>query len=191
MAGFDIIGPENADNPLFFFKEELQDFQERCKSNNIHCPFLFHAGESHTDPNGNLDVALDLGAKRIAHCYAIKQKEKKYLLDMCKLKVHLSSEAKKREIKEKNPEMKAGWKEAKKAQELCIECCPISNEILGLHPHVEDAVVYKLMDEGIPCALASDNPTLFRYVSSCPALTRGLLLTSTAAPHSHMNSTSS
>lgn len=170
MTGFDIIGPENKDNPLFFFKEELQAFQEKCKSKGVHCPFLFHAGESHTDPNRNLDVALELGAKRIAHCYAIKPKEKFELLQMCKTKVYLASEAKKREKKAQDPKMKALCKEAKKAQDLCIECCPISNEILGLHPHVKDAVVYKLMDEGIPCALASDNPTLFRYVLNIPCL---------------------
>lgn len=141
ITGFDIIGREDQKHALSFFKNQLRAFQESCKKAGVNCPFLFHAGESHTDPNRNLDVALELGAKRIAHGYAITAKGKKSVLDKCKDRGKTAG------------------------QELCIECCPISNEILGLHRHVKDAVVYKLMDKKIPCALGSDNPTLFRYVS--------------------------
>lgn len=49
-----------------------------------------------------------------------------------------------------------------KSKNVCVECCPISNEILGLGPSIKDAAVYKLMKEGVHCALGSDNPTLFR-----------------------------
>lgn len=94
------------------------------------CPFLFHAGESHDDPDGNLNVAMELGSKRIAHGFSVPR----------------------------NPNVKA-WA---KQKQVCVECCPISNEILGLGPLIKDAVVYELMAAGIPCALASDNPTLFR-----------------------------
>jgi adenosine deaminase CECR1 len=85
-------------------------------------------------------VALELNAKRIAHGYAIKKDAN--ILKEC---VALGKDKK-----------------------LCVECCPISNEILGLHAYVKDAVVYTLMDKNIPCALASDNPTLFRYVLATP-----------------------
>lgn len=136
IAGFDIIGPENADNPLMFFKEELEEFRAYCNKAKVECPFLFHAGESHSDRNGNLDVALKLEAKRIAHGYAIPQKTSVF-----------------NRVKERG-------------EDLCIECCPISNEILGLHPLVNDAVVYNLMKENVPCALASDNPTLFNSTLS-------------------------
>jgi len=140
MTGFDIIGREDKPNWLSFFKEQLQAFQNSCKREGINCPFLFHAGESHKDPHGNLKVALELNAKRIAHGYAIPNNGA--VLKECETRGN--------------------------AKKLCVECCPISNEILGLHPYVKDAVVYTLMDKNIPCALASDNPTLFRYVSNIP-----------------------
>lgn len=46
-------------------------------------------------------------------------------------------------------------KKVAEQDKLCIECRPISNEILGLRPCVKDAVVYKLMDQKIPCGPAT------------------------------------
>lgn len=107
-------------------------FQADCAKAKVRCPFLFHAGESHADPDHNLDVAMRLGSKRIAHGFCIPAKKP---------------------VRE--------WAQRGK---VCVECCPISNEILGLGPFIKDAAVYKLMAANIPCALASDNPTLFRYI---------------------------
>ncbi|KAH7028030.1 uncharacterized protein B0I36DRAFT_351473 [Microdochium trichocladiopsis] len=49
---------------------------------------------------------------------------------------------------------------------ICIESCPISNEILGLSSHPSKHAVYGLLLSGYHCALSSDNPTLFRSTLS-------------------------
>ncbi|KAG8164208.1 hypothetical protein KVR01_006126 [Diaporthe batatas] len=171
IAGFDIIGREDApddpnSHPLSFFKPQLLKFQEKCKAAEpeIYCPFLFHAGESHEDPLKNLDTALDLGSKRIAHGYSITQKGKESVLLRCEDRVKAANAAELALKAAKNATDGESARKEKKTQELCIECCPISNEILGLHPDAKGAVVYDLMNNKIPipCALASDNPTLFQ-----------------------------
>ncbi|ROW01891.1 hypothetical protein VMCG_05576 [Cytospora schulzeri] len=129
IAGFDVIGPENKPHCLKYFRTRFQQFQQDCENSHVKCPFLFHAGESHEDPDDNLSVAMELGSKRIAHGFCIPDNHRVQT-----------------------------WA---KNKQVCVECCPISNEILGLAPFIEDAVVYKLMAKGIPCALASDNPTIF------------------------------
>jgi len=49
---------------------------------------------------------------------------------------------------------------------ICIESCPISNEILGLSSHPSKHAIYGLLLSGYHCALSSDNPTLFRSTLS-------------------------
>jgi len=46
---------------------------------------------------------------------------------------------------------------------VCVEVCPISNEILGLTPRVSGHAVYGLLANNVPCTISSDNGTLFRY----------------------------
>lgn len=45
---------------------------------------------------------------------------------------------------------------------ICIESCPISNEILGLSSHPSKHAIYGLLSSGYHCTLNSDNATLFR-----------------------------
>ena len=52
--------------------------------------------------------------------------------------------------------------ETMKRKRICIESCPISNEILGLAPRIANHAVYGLINRGLRCTLNSDNGTLFR-----------------------------
>ncbi|KAI0139101.1 Metallo-dependent hydrolase [Hypoxylon sp. NC0597] len=76
IAGFDLVGEEAYDKryPLRYFEEEFRQFQEDCRREQVEIPFLFHCGETPDDIEGNLECALDLGAKRIGHGYALPQK---------------------------------------------------------------------------------------------------------------------
>lgn len=45
---------------------------------------------------------------------------------------------------------------------LCLELCPISNEILGLTPRANGHAMYELLANNVHCTVSSDNGTLFR-----------------------------
>ncbi|KAI1766926.1 Metallo-dependent hydrolase [Hypoxylon sp. FL1150] len=131
IAGFDLVGEESYDkpHPLSFFQEEFKEFQRKCKTKKVEIPFLFHCGETPDDIEGNLECALDLGAKRIGHGYALPHK----------------------------PDVMRQMK----ANNVCVEACPISNMVLGLVEHMNEHRIYELLAHEVHCALSSDNGTLF------------------------------
>lgn len=49
-----------------------------------------------------------------------------------------------------------------KERGVCLELCPISNEILGLTPRVSGHTMYQLLANNVHCTVSSDNGTLFR-----------------------------
>jgi len=49
-----------------------------------------------------------------------------------------------------------------KARGVCLELCPISNEILGLTGRVGGHTMYELLANNVHCTVNSDNGTLFR-----------------------------
>ena len=48
-----------------------------------------------------------------------------------------------------------------KKRNICLELCPISNEILGLTPRVGGHAMYELLANNVHCTVNSDNGTLF------------------------------
>lgn len=52
--------------------------------------------------------------------------------------------------------------QAMKAEGICLELCPISNEILGLTPRVGGHSMYQLLANNVHCTVSSDNGALFR-----------------------------
>ncbi|RSL42612.1 hypothetical protein CEP54_015421 [Fusarium duplospermum] len=49
-----------------------------------------------------------------------------------------------------------------KDEGVCLELCPISNEISGLAGRISQAAMYPLMANNVHCTINSDNGTLFR-----------------------------
>ncbi|KAI0839728.1 Metallo-dependent hydrolase [Hypoxylon sp. FL0890] len=131
IAGFDLVGEEAYDKryPLRYFEEEFRQFQDECQRQQLEIPFLFHCGETPDDIEGNLECALDLGAKRIGHGYALPEKP--------------------------------GIMKQMKANNVCVEACPISNMVLGLVEHMNEHRIYELLAHEIHCSLNSDNGTIF------------------------------
>lgn len=105
---------------------------------------MFHAGETLLDTGGsddptnsNLYDAAALGSKRIGHGFALL----------------------------KHPHLVKRFKrdESIPGSGICIELCPISNELLHLCRKVKEHPYPELLAAGIPCTVNSDNPSLFRY----------------------------
>ncbi|AEO59357.1 hypothetical protein MYCTH_2119593 [Thermothelomyces thermophilus ATCC 42464] len=135
IAGFDLVGEKGNGNkyPLKHFAEELLEFRHKCKAENLDIPFLFHCGETlenGTDADHDLIDAILLGAKRIAHGYAVPW----------------------------HP-----WvMQQLKARNICIELCPISNEILGLTSRIGGHSAYTALANDIVACVNTDHGGLFR-----------------------------
>lgn len=139
------MGAEDRKNHIGFYKEELVAFQQTCKGLGIEIPFMFHAGETlldtggTTDPNNsNLYDAVVLKAKRIGHGFSLM----------------------------KHPRLVEQFKRTETSKGICVELCPISNELLHLCRNIKEHPYPELLAAGIPCTVNSDNPSLFRYDTS-------------------------
>lgn len=133
IAGFDLVGQESAGRPLKEHVENLLEFQATCKSEGLEIPFLFHCGET-------LEMGTDTDGNVVDA-----------LLLGSKRIGHGFSLSRHPYIMEKM-----------KKQNICLEVCPISNEILGLTPRIGGHAMYNLLANNVHCTVNSDNGTLFR-----------------------------
>ncbi|KAJ8109399.1 hypothetical protein OPT61_g7486 [Boeremia exigua] len=148
ICGFDLVGAEDRPNHIGYYKEELLAFQKACDETivdgkKLEIPFLFHAGETLLDTGGsndpknsNLYDAALLKSKRIGHGFALMKHP------------HLVEKYYKRKIDEPG-------------SGICVELCPISNELLHLCRNIKEHPYPELLAAGIPCTVNSDNPSLF------------------------------
>ena len=160
VQGFDLVGAEDRPNHIGFYRPELLAFQKTCSQISVNgadldIPFLFHAGETlldtggSSDPrNSNLYDAALLNSKRIGHGFAL-MKHPHLVEKYYKRKVEISESGKRVEKPESG---------------ICVELCPISNELLHLCRNIKEHPFPELLAAGIPCTVNSDNPSLFGYV---------------------------
>lgn len=141
-TGFDLVGAEDRPNHIGEYRDLLVAFQQTCKRLEIEIPFMFHAGETLLDTGGsahpknsNLYDAVILKAKRIGHGFALMKHP------------HLVEEFKRKSAADPG---------------ICVELCPISNELLHLCRNVKEHPYPELLAAGIPCSVNSDNPSLFQ-----------------------------
>lgn len=138
MSGFDMIGEEAGGHPIKTFVPELLRFRRDCKSAGVDVPFLFHCGET-------LDMDTDTDGN---------------LMDALLLGA---------------PRIGHGFAlprhpyvmQLMRERGVCLELCPISNEVLGLTPRVSGHTMYELLANNVHCTVNSDNGTMFRWVV-CP-----------------------
>lgn len=133
IAGFDLVGEEGKGQPLKFFMEEFIQFKKACTLAGKEIPFLFHCGET-------LDIGTDTDGNLVdALLLGSKRIGHGFALPRHPLIM-----------------------EQMKKQGVCVEVCPISNEILGLTPRISGHSVYNLMANNVHCTVSTDNGTFFR-----------------------------
>lgn len=134
------MGAEDRPNHIGFYADLLIAFQETCSNLGLDIPFLFHAGESLLDTGGSANP-------QNSNLYdAVLLGSKRISHGYALLKHPLLV----KRCVEKN---------------ICIELCPISNELLHLCSNVKEHQFPQLLAAGMHCCLNSDNPALFRYVA--------------------------
>ncbi|KAK4232459.1 putative adenosine deaminase-related growth factor [Podospora fimiseda] len=133
IAGFDLVGEEGMGHPLNFFMEEFILFKKACAMAGTEIPFLFHCGET-------LDIGTDTDGNLLdALLLGSKRIGHGFALPRHPLIM-----------------------EQMKKQNVCVEVCPISNEILGLTPRISGHSVYNLLANNVHCTVSTDNGTFFR-----------------------------
>ncbi|KAK3944947.1 adenosine deaminase-related growth factor [Diplogelasinospora grovesii] len=131
LAGYDLVGPEDAGRPLADLLPELMYFRRQCAAEGVNIPFFFHAGECLGDgdaTDNNLFDAILLGTRRMGHGFSLYKHPR--LID------------------------------AVKDKRILIESCPISNEILRLSSSILAHPLPALLARGVPCALNNDDPAI-------------------------------
>lgn len=131
IAGFDLVGQEDAGRPLRDMLPELFWFRKQCAEEGVEIPFFFHAGEclgSGSETDHNLYDAVLLGTRRIGHGFSLYKHP--LLIDL---------------VKDKR---------------ILIESCPISNEVLRLCGSVMSHPLPALLARGVACCLCNDDPAM-------------------------------
>ncbi|KAF1971041.1 Metallo-dependent hydrolase [Bimuria novae-zelandiae CBS 107.79] len=155
ICGFDLVGAEDRPNHIGFYREELVAFQEACKAEDLDIPFMFHAGETLLDTGGSADPKNS----NLFDAAALKSKRIGHGFSLLK-----------------HPELIKDFKDAN----ICVELCPISNELLHLCRNIKEHPYPELLAAGIPCCVNSDNPSLFgnsmshefyQIMVGCPTIT--------------------
>ncbi|KAJ9151276.1 Adenosine deaminase CECR1-A 1 [Pleurostoma richardsiae] len=137
IVGYDLVGEESKGRPLKAFVKEFLWFRRQCQEKNVEIPFLFHCGET-----------LDMGNETDGNLVDA-------LLLNSKRIGHGFALARHPYIMEKM-----------KKQGICLEVCPISNEVLGLTPRINGHAMYNLLANDVHCTVNSDNGTLFKSTLS-------------------------
>jgi len=133
IAGFDLVGEEGKGWPLKKFIPEFLAFRKRCEDANVKIPFLFHCGETQEWGTDTDGNLLDA------------------LMTGAKRIGHGFALA-------AHPYIMAHMKK----QNVCLEVCPISNEILGLANRMKGHSMYSLLANDVHCTVNSDNGTMFQ-----------------------------
>ncbi|KAK5163037.1 uncharacterized protein LTR77_010971 [Saxophila tyrrhenica] len=136
ICGFDLVGAEDRPNCIKFYADVLLAFQQRCKELKISIPFMFHAGETLLDTGGSSDP--DDSNLYDALLLNAKRIGHGYALL-------------------KHPHLVEKYKK----QNICLELCPISNELLHLCGNAREHPYPQLLAAGLHCTLNADNPALF------------------------------
>lgn len=135
--GFDLVGAEDRPNCIGYYADLLLAFTETCQQLDISIPFMFHAGETLLDTGGSHHPDnSNLYDSLLLHAKRIGHG---YALL-------------------KHPMLIQKYKE----QNIALELCPISNELLHLCGNAREHPFPALLAVGLHCTLNADNPSLFR-----------------------------
>jgi len=137
ICGFDLVGAEDRPNHIGFYADLLVAFTKTCQSLNIKIPFMFHAGETLLDTGGS------------------HSPDNSNLYDSLLLNAKRIGHG---YALLKHPHLVEKYK----AANICLELCPISNELLHLCGNARQHPYPQLLAAGLHATLNADNPSLFR-----------------------------
>ncbi|KAK7606697.1 hypothetical protein JOL62DRAFT_586335 [Phyllosticta paracitricarpa] len=140
ICGFDLVGAEDRPNHIGFYAEELRAFMSLCEKKGLSIPFMFHAGETLLDTGGS--PSSDPHCSNLYEAVLLNSKRVGHGFSLLK-----------------HPR---GFVDKFKANGICIELCPVSNEMLGLCQNVKQHPYPEILAAGIPCTVNADNPALFQ-----------------------------
>ncbi|EGX54335.1 hypothetical protein AOL_s00004g368 [Orbilia oligospora ATCC 24927] len=129
IAGFDLVGQEDLGRPLVDLIPELKYFETLCAQEGVTIPFFLHAGEVNSDG--------DVHDENLFDAILLGTKRIGHGFSMYKHPLLLE------EVKERN---------------ICLEVCPISNEVLRLASSILSHPLPSFMANGVAVALANDDP---------------------------------
>ncbi|KAH9900839.1 Metallo-dependent hydrolase [Cubamyces lactineus] len=132
IAGFDFVGHEDTLRPLIDYAEPLLRFVARQKELGISIPFIFHAGETLGDGTmADMNLYDAILLGTKRIGHGFSLIRHPKLLEICR------------------------------EREICVEICPISNEILRLTGSMPMHPLPAIMNQGVHVALCSDDPAIF------------------------------
>ncbi|KAE8394970.1 hypothetical protein BDV23DRAFT_115731 [Aspergillus alliaceus] len=137
VAGYDLVGQEGLGRTLEEHLPSLLWFQNECQKRNLDIPFFFHAGEVTGDGDSHDLNLLD--------AVIIGTKRIGHGYSLFKHPVIMN------EVK---------------SRDICVEVCPISNELLRLNGSVSSHPVPALLANGVAVALSSDTPGVFGHIGT-------------------------
>ena len=129
VTGYDLVGFEEAGRPLADLVPLLLYFRKLCAENQVNLPFYFHAGETATSGTETDQNLFD--------AVLLGTRRLGHAFSLYKHPVLMNR------IKEKN---------------ICVECCPVSNEVLRLCASITAHPLPAMLAHGVPVALSNDDP---------------------------------
>lgn len=148
ICGFDLVGAEDRPNHIGHYADLLIAFTKTCERLQIKIPFMFHAGETLLDTGGFTILESEEEA-------GFHNPDNSNLYDSLLLNAKRVGHG---YALLKHPELVEKYREAK----ICLELCPISNELLGVCGNVRQHIFPELLAAGLECTLNADNPALYR-----------------------------
>ncbi|KAJ5640101.1 uncharacterized protein N7484_007963 [Penicillium longicatenatum] len=131
FSGYDLVSQEDLGRPLSDLAPELVWFREQTEALNLTIPYFFHAGETLGDGNSTDDNLFDA------------------LLFNTRRIGHGFSLYKHPNLIKQTIE-----------QNVLIEVCPISNEVLRLNTDILHHPLPAMIAHGIPTAISNDDPAI-------------------------------
>ncbi|KAF5389871.1 hypothetical protein D9757_003578 [Collybiopsis confluens] len=132
IAGFDLVGDENVLKPLIYYIEPLLKFRKMQEDAGVEIPFIFHGGETLGDgTEADMNLYDAILLGTKRIGHGFSLVKHPKLIEICK------------------------------ERDIAIEVCPISNEILRLTSSMHMHPLPILLNQGVPVALCSDDPSVF------------------------------
>ncbi|KAI9660774.1 MAG: hypothetical protein M1831_003466 [Alyxoria varia] len=131
IAGFDLVGQEDPGPSLADLLPILLHFRKICAQNQVNIPFFFHAGETSTSGTPADQNLFD------AIVLGSKRLGHAFSLYKHPLLMNMMRD-----------------------RHICVECCPVSEEVLRLTSSITEHPLPALLANGVPVSLSNDDPAV-------------------------------